>query len=287
MSGNRPFVVIRTLDQAQQTTYGHVALSTVDGTQPSQPVLAGPSCERVAYNAGRGLCLDTLGTEMSVEVLDSKLGIVHDIRLAGIPSRARISPDGRWGGTTAFVVGHAYQAPGTFSTVATIIDMTTGKPIGDLENDFTVRRDGKVVDERDRNYWGLTFSADGDTFYATLATGGKTYLIKGSINARTAHTIHENVECPSLSPDETRIAYKKAVAHNPTRWRFHVLDLATGTETALAETRSVDDQLSWLDDEHLLYGDSDHNTWMVNADGSASPQLWLHGAESPTTSTRR
>ena len=59
---DRPFVVIRTPPSAQ-TTYGRVALATVDGTRPSQPVLAGPSCARVAYNAGRGLCLDTLGTE--------------------------------------------------------------------------------------------------------------------------------------------------------------------------------------------------------------------------------
>ena len=88
-----------------------------------------------------------------------------------------------------------------------------------------------MVDERDRNYWGLTFAADGDTFYATMATGKQTWLIKGSISKQTAHTIHDNVECPSLSPDGTRIGYKKAVGHNPTVWRFHVLDLATGKET--------------------------------------------------------
>ena len=57
--------------------------------------------------------------------------------------------------------------------------------------------------------------------------------------AAPAHAIHENVECPSLSPDETRIGYKKAVGHDPPVWRFHVLDLATGRETPLAEQRAA------------------------------------------------
>ena len=128
------------------------------------------------------------------------------------------------------------------------------------------------MDAVDRNYWGLTFAADGDTFYATLATGAKTWLIKGSIKARRAETIHANVECPALSPDGTRIGYKKAVSHDPTTWRFHVLDLATGKETPLAETRSIDDQIEWLDDGHLIYGDKER-TWVVNADGTGTPQI--------------
>jgi hypothetical protein len=140
---------------------------------------------------------------------------------------------------------------------------------------------GKVVDARDRSFWGLTFAADGDTFYATLAEGSRTRLIKGSIRDRRAHRIHANVECPSLSPDGTRIGHKKAVSHNPSKWRFHALDLATGAETPLSDARSVDDQLAWLDDEHLLYGD-DEKTWVVDADGTGRPRLWLSGTDSPT-----
>ena len=275
------FAVIRSADRKHSETYGRTAVAPLDGTAPGAPAFAGPPCRRVAYGHDTGLCLDVLGTEMAVEVLDSRLKIVHDFRLPGIPSRARISPDGHWGGITAFVVGHAYATPGAFSTAATIVDLRRGKVVADLEKDFTVTRDGTTVDARDRNFWGLTFDADGDTFYATMATGGKTYLIQGSIKARRAHTIHENVECPSLSPDGKRIAYKKAISHDPTVWRFHVLDLATGRETPLAETRSIDDQLSWLDDEHLLYGDGER-TWMVSADGSGNPAEWLDGADSPT-----
>jgi sucrose-6-phosphate hydrolase SacC (GH32 family) len=196
-----------------------------------------------------------------------------------------VSPNGRWGGVTAFLVGHAYAAPGQFSTAATIIDLRTGKVVGDLEKNFRVYRDGKLVTARDRNYWGLTFAADGDTFYATLAAHGQTWLIKGSIRARTAHTIHANVECPSLSPDGTRIGYKKAVSHDPTVWRFTVLDLATGHETPLSETRSVDDQLAWLDNSHLIYGDKTRE-WVVDADGSGRPQPWLAAADSATVVAR-
>jgi hypothetical protein len=281
LSSGKPFAVFRTLDRKRSSTYGRLTIAPLDGTTPGAPVLAGPSCQRVAFGAGHGLCLDVLGTQMAVEVLDSRMHTVHSFDLPGIPSRARVSPDGRWGGVTAFIVGHAYAAPGTFSTAATIVDLATGQVQGDLEKDYTVTDAGKVVDAVDRNFWGITFAGDGDTFYATLAANGKTWLIKGSIKARTAHTIHENVECPALSPDGTRIGYKQAVSHNPTTWRFHVLDLATGKDTPLAETRSVDDQLSWLDDQHLLYG-YQNQVWVVNADGSGKPRVWLRDADSPT-----
>jgi hypothetical protein len=281
LSSGEPFAVFRTIDRNHGESYGRLSIAQLRAATPGPAVPAGPSCARVAFSAGTGLCLDLLGTQMAVKVLDARMREVHDFDLPGIPSRARISPDGRWGGVTAFIVGHAYAAPGQFSTATTIVDLRAGKPVADLEKDFTVTDGGKVVDARDRNYWGLTFAADGDTFYATLAQGNRTWLIKGSIKARSAHTIHENVECPSLSPDGTRIGYKKAIAHDPTQWRFHVLDLATGKETPLAETRSVDDQLAWLDEQHLLYSDG-KQTWVVNADGSGRPKVWLPATDSPT-----
>ena len=281
LSDGKPFAVFRMLDRKHSDTYGRLSVAQVDGTRTGAPVLAGPSCERVAFAGGKGICLDVLGTSMAVKILGPDMEERTEFDLPGIPSRARISPDGRWGGVTSFVVGHAYAAPGQFSTATTIVDLDSGKPLADLEKDFTVTDGGKVVDARDRNFWGLTFASDGDTFYATLAAGPKTWLIKGSIKARKAHTIHENVECPSLSPDGTRIGYKKAVGHDPTVWRFHVLDLATGRETPLSETRSVDDQLAWLDNQHLLYSDKEA-TWMVNADGTGKPQKWLAASDSPT-----
>jgi hypothetical protein len=281
LASGRPFAAFRLVDRKQPSGYGRGAIATLDGGTPGTPVLAGPTCSRVAVGAHEGLCLDLLGTSTSVEVLDRRLHEVHSFETAGVPSRARVSPSGRWGGVTTFVVGHAYAAPGTFSTATTLVDMRTGKPVADIEKDFKVYDGSRLVDAQDKNYWGLTFAADDDTFYATLATGEKTWLIKGSIKARTAHTIHANVECPSLSPDGTRIGYKKAVAQNPKKWRFTVLDLATGKETPLSETRSVDDQLAWLDNGHLLYSDG-ATSWVVDADGSGTPRRWLANSDSPT-----
>jgi hypothetical protein len=281
LASGKPFVAFRTLDREHPANYGRFAVAPLTDEGPGTPVLAGPTCERVTYRAARGLCLEkAAATTFPVVELDARMQQTHRWTIAGVPSRSRISPDGHWGGITAFLTGHSYAQPGQFSTAATILDLDTGELVGDLEKDFTVTRGGKVVQERERNYWGLTFAADGDTFYATLGSGDKTWLIKGSIKGRTAKTIHENVECPSLSPDGTRIGYKQAVGHDPTVWRFSVLDLKTGRKTLTAETRPLDDQVEWLDNDRLLYREGE-TTWVVNADGSGRPRLWLKAGDSP------
>ena len=70
------------------------------------------------------------------------------------------------------------------------------------------------------------------------------------------------------------------------KWRFTVLDLASGVETALPETRSVDDQLDWLDDDHVLYGvprgeSGRTDVWMSPLSGGA-PTLLVPDADSPS-----
>lgn len=37
------------------------------------------------------------------------------------------------------------------------------------------------------------------------------HLVEGDLAARTVRTVVENVECPSLSPEGARIAFKQAV----------------------------------------------------------------------------
>lgn len=279
-----PFVVFRNTATGDDVTLGRISVAALDdGARPSRRLLAGPRCLRVAYSAGRGLCLDgAVGGGMSVKILDSQLRESSEVKLTGLPSRARIAPGGRWGGVTSFIVGHSYKDPGSFSTAATIIDLQRGKVIADLERDVDVTVDGKPMRARDRNFWGLTFAADGDTFYATAASGVRTWLIKGSIRERQAQAIHENVECPSLSPDGTRIAYKKSLAAGSGDWRFTVLDLRTGLETELTEPRSIDDQLEWVSDGMLAYADEDKTTWIIPADASGKPRRWLENADSLT-----
>lgn len=101
-----------------------------------------------------------------------------------------------------------------FSTRAAVVDTRTGRLTPSLEA-FRVVKDGRTYHAADANFWGVTFAADDRTFYATLATHGSTYLVRGDLRARTLTTVHPNVECPSLSPDGTRVAYKKRVKGLP------------------------------------------------------------------------
>ncbi|WP_231930810.1 TolB family protein [Micromonospora coriariae] len=156
--------------------------------------------------------------------------------------------------------------------------------------EFAVTRDGRAYRNPDVNFWGVTFTADDNRFYATMSTSGKRYLVRGDVTARRVETMKENVECPSLSPDGSRIAFKEAIDADPAKgWRLSVLDLATMRVTATAETATVDDQAAWLDAGTLAYtlrqSDGRPDVWTVPADGSGTPTLVLPGAESPSPLT--
>jgi hypothetical protein len=277
-----PRVVFRSLDRANPDRFGTVAfapLRRVAGARTRSKL----ACDRVYFAAGRGLCVAAargIGSPAFVaKIFDAGFAPTHSVRLPGIPSRARVSPDGRLGATTSFVSGHSYADRGSFSTLTSIIDMASGRVLTDLER-FRVTRRGKRISAPDFNFWGVTFARDGDRFYATLATGGKTYLVEGRVSTRRARVVHENVECPSLSPDNTRIAYKKAVGENPAVWRLFVLDLRTLAETPLAESRPIDDQVEWLNGGRILYR-VDEEIWVVRADGGGAPRRFLAAADSP------
>ena len=263
----------------RDSRYGTLA-SVPTGRPATQRQFSGLTCERAHFAAGRGLCVvpNDQRSGYVARTFGPDFAVLHEIPLSGIASRARVSPDGRYGAVTVFVLGHSY-AEGKFSTTTTLIDMARGKELVDLEQFSTTGPDGKTVDAPDVNYWGVTFARNSDIFYATLATGEHTYLVKGHVASRRARVLRENVECPSLSPDGSRIAYKKRVFRNST-WRFYVLDLKSMKDTPLAEPRSVDDQVEWLDDAHVLYG-AETSVWVLPADGSGRPQEYLAGALSP------
>jgi hypothetical protein len=65
-----------------------------------------------------------------------------------------------------------------------------------------------------------------------------------------------------------------------------VLDLETLEDKFVADTRNVDDQVEWLDDETVLYAVDDNfgplDTWAVPADGSGKPRLFIQAGDSPT-----
>jgi hypothetical protein len=274
LGGGRPEVVFQHV--RRDDDYARIAVAPV--ASPTRRTIAGRVCERVYFSAGRGLCLtrtNGFGVEYQALFLGPQLQVANRVELPGIVSRARVSRDGRWGAATGFVTGHSYRDRG-FSTSTYILDMTDGSILTDLET-FTVTRDGRPIDSVDFNFWGVTFAPARDRFYATLGTRGKTYLVDGDVATRRMRVLHAGVECPSLSPDGKRIAFKKNVGR---AWRLTVLDLATMRETPLAETRSVDDQAEWLDDEHVLYG-LGGQVWKVRADGGGRPSVFLADALSP------
>ena len=66
--------------------------------------------------------------------------------------------------------------------------------------------------------------------------------------------LHDDVECPSLSPDGTRIVFKRASTVKGA-WRLWAMRLETGEAWPVTdEDRHIDDQAEWLDDERVLYG---------------------------------
>ncbi|WP_430500897.1 TolB family protein [Micromonospora trifolii] len=265
-------------------------VSTVAVTDPAGPrTVAGLECLRVYAAAGTGVCLKPeTAWSYQVVVLDATLRQTRAVSVPGLPNRARVSASGRMVSWTTFVGGDSYTSSG-FSTRTGILDTRTGTTVASLE-EFAITRDGRGYRNADVNYWGVTFTADDNRFYATMATGGRRYLVRGDLAARTVETLKENVECPSLSPDGTRLAFKEAVDADPAKgWRLSVLDLSSMRVTATAEVRSVDDQAAWLDSGKLAYtlrrDDGQPDVWSVPADGSGAPTLVIPGAESPSPLT--
>jgi hypothetical protein len=283
-----PHLLFRRTQQDADFGKLHVALlSAPDGER----AVAGLACDRVSFSGARGICLSAdrgVFTTYKAAIFDRRFAPVRTLTLGGQPSRTRVSPDGRVGTITVFLTGqtHGY-ASSAFSTKTTLINMASADELADLEQ-FSTFRNGARIQAADFNFWGVTFARDSNVFYATLKTGGATYLVRGDLGLRKLTVLRDNVECPSLSPDNRLLAFKKRVGGDLAPWRFYVLDLATMAERPLAgEARSVDDQIEWLDDAHVLYGAhrSSQNAvidvWMAPVDGNGPARVLLPEADSP------
>ncbi|MFC4055572.1 hypothetical protein ACFOY4_38305 [Actinomadura syzygii] len=265
----------------QLLTNGRLSYTSPPGSRRVTPV----ECDRAYAAAGTVACLRPVGalSAGALVVMDAGLRERRRVPLTGFPNRLRVSASGRMVAWTLFIDGHSYATTG-FSTRAGVLDTRTGRLVKSLE-DFAITKDGAPYRNRDANFWGITFASDDNRFYATLSTGGKRYLVQGDFAARTVRTLAPNVECPSLSPDGTRLAYKSAIGGDPKKgWRLSTLDLATLRTAPLAETRSVDDQPVWLDDRTLGYtlqlSDGKNQTWALPASGGGRPRLLLDNASS-------
>jgi hypothetical protein len=273
----------------EQPDIGQVGLAGLDPAS-SQRAQIGLTCERIHYAASNGICLmyDSSGPValVSVTLFGPDFKLRHQFTIEGILSRARVSPDGKYAAFTVFVTGHSYDDP-NMSTATVLLDTATGASLGNLE-EFEVWKDGQRFQAPEFNFWGVTFAQDSNRFYATLRNGNTTYLVQGDVTARKLTVLHENVECPSLSPDGTRIAFKKRAGGLVHRWQLTVLDLATMQEIDLAEKEGIDDQVEWLDNERILYQKADYDppkwvsVFVLPADGSGQPEVFMPNATSPT-----
>jgi hypothetical protein len=277
----RPYLVAQSTAERTWRKVVLAPLSMLDGPVYATSLI----CDRAYFAGGRGICLveePGIGTPAYADIFDEHFTRVHRLPLTGIPSRARVTVDGRRAGVTVFEQGHSYSE-GRFSTRTSIIDLVAGRSLGDLEQ-FTVTKDGRRFQAVDFNFWGLTFAADGDRFYATLATAGVKYLVEGSVDKREARVLRTGVECPSLSPDNTRIVYK-STTRSSGEWQLRVFDVKTGADRALAaETRSVDDQVDWLDNDRVMYSMISTNgadIWSLRVDDREPPKLLMAAASSP------
>jgi WD40-like Beta Propeller Repeat len=270
-----PYLLLRVTGPG--ASHGRMALEALgarDGVRSVAPM----NCDRVHAAAGRGICLEAKRgalTSYHAHLFDSNLRTTASLDLAGAPSRTRMSADGTLAAITVFVSGHSYSSPG-FSTRTSIVDVHNGRMVAaDLEA-FAVVKDGQPFKAADFNFWGVTFTPDGKGFYATL---------------QRMTVIAPNVECPSLSPDGQRIAFKRRVMPPPQGrvvWQLIVRDLASSAEAVLArETRSVDDQVEWIDDREIAYALPDDttpaatNTFALAIDGQSAPRLLAPLAYSP------
>jgi hypothetical protein len=308
--GNGSYLLFRST--THDDDYGRLSIVAAD--DPSGPrAFTSLSCDRVDFEGGLGLCLTrpTTGivTGTSAVVFNPHFKVLRRVPLTGFPSRARVSPDGRYGAVTTFVTGDSYAATGMYSTRTDIIDMRTGTVLFDLDK-LSITKNGAPFQATDFNFWGVTFSNDVRHFYATLGSGGQTYLIKADIATRRASVIASNVECPSLSPDDKEIAFKRRLQGAVVKWRLSVINLTTLKVRPLAETRSIDDQVEWLNNTTIIYGVLKDqaiaslnpfssatpslangaplvtNTFSVPADGKGTPKLFNTGASSEAVTDR-
>jgi len=275
--------------------YGKLAVvSLADVSQPQYA--ADLFCDRVHFSGGNGICLHAdRGSITNYYAIgfNDKMQRTWSFKLPGLPSRARVSPSGKLGAITVFIAGQSYTSL-SFETQTMILNAATGEILIPNLEEFAVTRDGALFTSKDFNFWGVTFARNENHFYATLWSKGNTFLISGDLTKKTAQVIHDNVECPGLSPDNTRIAFKKRsigglLQGRRITWRITVLDLQSGAETPLAETRSVDDQVEWLDNDHLLYALSESekgssastDIWVLPARADGVPEVLLKGGFSP------
>ncbi len=249
-------------------------------------------CERFHAADDNGLCLWRSGiNSFKATLYDFSEGTEEEVLTWGIrlPSRARVSRDGSFASYTVFAEGSGYQDVSGFVTIAELFDTSNPEERFNLFQFDHSEEDAEYFDDINSNFWGVTWGRAGE-FYATWGNGEETRVIKGNFDDKTIEILDLVGSCPSLSGDGNTLVYKKLVDEE-----FFLVsyDLESGEETFLNETRPVDDQVEWLDDNTIGYAihpegfvsdettvQPEFDTWSLTLDGS-EPELFLPNSDSP------
>lgn len=250
--------------------------------------VTGLECSRLDLNEAGGICLSsTAGLGGSGRGFLLAPNLDQTLRFAvNLPSRAAVSPDGAVVAWTGFSVGHSYLNPGEFATTTQLISVD--RRVGaNLETVFSTYRDDEFVDDVEKNFWGVSF-VDSDRFYATLGTTEGTSIVEGRVSNSRMDVVIENATCAEVSPDGTTLVAKE---RRGDFMQLVAIDIATGERRDLPESRSVDDQVEFADDDTILYAlpNAEEGTdaqpvfdiWALDLTPGATPRMIIPFADSP------
>jgi hypothetical protein len=253
-------------------------------------VFAVMAVERVHSRAGTTICLQAdrgIVTTYHGKILDASLRPVRDIAVNGLPKPARISADGTLAAWTVLIAGTGCTDI-TMEVESNVEDLVTGESYGAIEKTFTVLVDGKPMSQVVINVWDVSFEnvPRPTMFYVTISnnSGTATWLAKGDLPSRTITSFHTGGQTPSLSPDNKTLVFVQK-QDGGRSFRLRAIDLASGDEWYLPEQRSVDDQVEWLDNEHVLYSrirdDSVSTDVWISPLRDGQPRVFIEHASSP------
>ena len=275
-----PFVMFRSL--ARDAEHGR---TVVLGLSPGGSRIVGPlSCTRLHYAGGRGVCAMSEPQEgvdaQAAYVFDHRLAPLVRIALDGVATRVRVAPTGDLGAITTYTSDRGANDRPVTNSIA--VDLRSGAVVADL-SEFQIEDAGGAPIHGPVTVSGLAFERDGRRFFATLVSDGEPRLVAGSIGERRLTVLRTGVANEALSPDGRRLVVKKLFAERG-YWQLAIIDLATWMEHDLPQgPRSVDDQVEWLDNEHVMFHDDDGDTtsvWIMPADGGSGPQVLVKDAYS-------
>jgi hypothetical protein len=278
-----PFVMFRTL---APEGHGRVAVLSLRRRDATRQVAA-LSCLRLHYAGGRGVCVLQDNVEnpptYAAVVFDASFTPRARLSLPGVPTRVRVAPNGARAAITTYAEEERPDGE-RLATNSLIVDLENGKVLADLRE---FQLDGGTLlpasGLEPRDFSSVAFERDGDRFFATLTLSAQRFLVAGSVDERRLTVIRAGVASEALSPDGRRLAVKRLVGERGF-WQVGVLDLRDSSTRDLRQgPPSVDDQVDWWDDGHVLYHDVDGETtsiWILPVEGDAGPRVAVRDAYS-------